>query len=126
MGYRDKATAALNQGAAKAVSEQQLKLEEGQDLVGRFLERELIKSKKSRMPDFYRYRFELDEGPATVIFSNSFDKMDGARLKPGKIYFIKYEGKQNISGGRAFKRYTVFLIPEDESELDDSIEPDEV
>lgn len=124
--YRDMAKEAMEQGTGKQITERQCKLAEGDELVGLFKGRDLIKSKDKKMPDFFRYHFDTDDGPAAYLFSQSFDHTSGAQLREGKVYYVKLNGQRKLSGNRKFNDYTVILInpsaDDEEIAADDSDE----
>lgn len=110
MGYKDDYEAAKKAGTAERMTPNQVVFKEGDTFVGKFLTRDLIKSTKKDLPDFYRYTFNSDEGPATVLFSQAFDSGPGAELQKGGVYAFEHKGKIQISGNRSFNKIDVFRI----------------
>jgi len=108
--YKEMAQQAMESGTGKQITERQAKLAEGEELIGLYKGRDLVNSKDKKMPDFFRYHFETDDGPAAYLFSQSFDKTTGAQLREGKVYYIKLEGQRKLSGNRRFNDYTAILI----------------
>lgn len=110
MGYNDDFEAAKKSGTAERMTPNQVIFKEGDTFCGKFLSRDLIKSTKKDLPDFYRYTFDTDDGPATVLFSQAFDSGPGAQLLKGGVYAFEHQGKIQISGNRSFNKIDVFKI----------------
>lgn len=113
MGYRDDFEAADKAGKTERLSFAKLPFKEGDQVVGRYLSRELVESNKKGYADSYCYTFDTDEGPATVFFSNSFDEKIGEDLISGDVYMIHYVKKVNIGGSKTWKQIDVFRLPAD-------------
>lgn len=111
--YRDMAEKAMNAGKAKQVTARQVKLKIGDEIVGLYRGRTFHKSKQRKLPDFYVYHFDTDDGPADVLFSNAFDGNAGASLREGKVYWIKLNEQRDIGRGRRFNDYSVMLVNPD-------------
>ena len=124
MTYAEQAAQAVKDGTVERLTTEMLKFEEGDVLIGKFISREKIASKKKKLPDFYRYYFDTDDGPINVLFSAAFDNDVGARLKGGSVYQFKHKGVVPISDGRRFKQIETLLIaapPDDEISHSDDI-----
>jgi len=124
--YSDAAKAALATGKATSVSTEMLRFAEGMEVVGEYLGRELIPSKKRKQPDFYRYSVRTDNGVVTFLASAAYDKTTGAALEEGRIFLFIHKGFREISGNRRVKVIETYHIPEppEESEGDDGEEED--
>jgi len=120
MSYADELAAAEKAGSLNRLSTKQLKLDPSDKIVGRYLGRELVTSVKKGLPDYFRYSFDLDDGPVNVLMSQAFDNHDGARLETGRVYSIEYIGMMKISGGRQFKEYAVFELPPKTTEIEEN------
>lgn len=107
MTYQEALQKAKEAGSTNRLSSNRLDLKEGSEIVGKYLGRTLIKSTNKAYPDSFRYAFDLDEGPADIFFSNSFDNSVGADLKEGSVYFIRYDEKVELTSNKTFKKYTV-------------------
>lgn len=107
MNYREAYEKALKSASLNRLSSNRLDLAEGDEIVGKYVARVLIKSTQKNYPDSYRYTFELDEGPADIFFSNKFDTTVGEDLHEGHIYHIKYDEKVSLADNKTFKKYTV-------------------
>lgn len=116
MGYRDDFEKADKAGKTERLTLARLPFDEGTQLVGRYLGRDLVESKKKGFTDSYRYTFDTDDGPGSVFFSNSFDEKIGADLIEGSVYMFHYVKKVDIGGGKTWKQIDVFKIPADPSE----------
>jgi len=110
MSYADRAKKARESGSVKRISQDFRKLKEGETLLGKFLGRELIKSTKPKMPDFYRYHFDTDEGPIGTTFGQVFDAREGLALEPGALYEIESKGQRDIGAGKKVNVYVVSLL----------------
>ncbi len=107
MNYQEALAKAKESGMTNRLSSNRLDLAIGDEIVGKYINRVLIKSTKKQYPDSFRYSFELDEGPADLFFSNSFDNTVGSDLHGDHIYHIKYDDKVDIGDGKSFKKYIV-------------------
>jgi len=107
MNYMEALQKAKSAGMTNRLSSNRMDLKEGDEIVGKYLGRTLIKSTNKGYPDSYRYAFDLDEGPADIFFSNSFDKTVGADMKEDCIYFVRYDEKVALADNKTFKKYTV-------------------
>lgn len=116
MNYQEALAKAKKAGSVNRLSSNRKDLAIGDEIVGKFLHRDLIKSKQKEYPDSYRYSFDLDEGPADLFFSGHFDKTVGADFHEGCVYHIRYDDKLDIGKNQTFKKYTVEEIIFDESE----------
>jgi len=103
---------AKEKGNLRHLAPRQIKLKEGDVIVGKYLGRELFKSKESKMPDFYIYTFERTDETVRFPISGAFDKNLGARLMEGGIYALDYRGKLDIGKGKSFKEIDVIVISE--------------
>ena len=81
MSYADELAAAEKAGSLNRLSTKQLKLDEGDKIVGKYLGRELVTSTKKGLPDYFRYSFDLDDGPVNCLPPDIF-------IMP--IYSIEY------------------------------------
>lgn len=109
-------------GNMRHMAPRQLKLKEGDVVVGKYLARELLKSKDSKMPDFYVYTFERTNETVRFPVSGVFDRGLGAQLKEGGIYALEYRGKLDIGKGKQMNEIDVIIISEPD---DDSVEDEE-
>ena len=116
MNYQEALEAAKKAGKLIRLSSNRLDMKEGDTIVGKYLSRDLVPSKKKGYEDSYLYHFDLDNGPADVFLSGHFDRTVGADLHEGCIYSIFYEGKTDIGENQTFKKYTVEEINLDLSE----------
>ncbi len=107
MTYAEAYSRATEAGRTNRLSSNRLDLKAGEGIIGKFLSRELIVSKKKGYDDSFRYAFDLDEGPADLFFSGHFDKTVGADLHEGCIYAITFNEKVDIGNSQTFKKYTV-------------------
>ena len=99
-------------GKARHMAPRQLKFKEGDVIVGKFLEREQLKSKDPKMPDFYVYTFERNEETVRFPVSGAYDKGDGANLKEGGVYALEYLGMLDLGKGKQFKEVDTIIISE--------------
>ena len=90
----------------------QIKFKEGDVICGKFLERELLKSKDSKMPDFYVYTFERNDETVRFPISGAYDKSDGANLKEGGVYALEYLGMLDLGKVKQFKEVDTIIISE--------------
>jgi len=109
-------------GKERHMAPRQLKLKEGDVIVGKFIGRDLLKSKDSKMPDFYVYTFERTSETVRFPVSGAFDNSLGAQLKVDGIYALEYRGKLDIGKGKQMKEIDVIIISEPG---DDSVEDEE-
>ena len=110
MSYAEQAAQAVKDGTVERLTTEMLKFEEGDTLIGKFLSREKVASKTKKLPDFFRYYFDTDDGPVNVLFSGAFDNDTGGKLKGGCLYQFTHKGVVPISGGRQFKQIETLLI----------------
>ena len=105
-------------GKVRHMAPRQIKFKEGDVIVGKFLSRELLKSKDPKMPDFYVYTFERSEETVRFPISGAYDKSDGANLKEGGVYALEYLGMLDLGKGKQFKEVDTIIItePGDEEE----------
>lgn len=99
-------------GTLKHMRPRQIKLKEGQVIVGKFLGREQFKSKDAKMPDYFVYTFERMEDTVRFPISGNYDKTDGESLIVEGIYAIDYKGKVDIGKGKQFKEVDTIIISE--------------
>jgi len=114
MSYAEQAEKAIKAKSVERLTTEIYKFVEGNILIGKFISREIVKSKKKDLPDFFRYYFDTDDGPVSVLFSQAFDNDTGAKLKGGCVYQMTHKGVIDISGGRHFKQIETLLISEAE------------
>ena len=112
MSYAEQAEKAVKDGTVQRLTTEMYKFGEGDVLIGRFESRELIKSKVKKLPDFFRYYLDTDDGPISVLFSGAFDRDTGAKLKGGCVYQFTHKGVVNIGGSKQFKQIETLLISE--------------
>ena len=103
-------------GTLRHMAPRMLKLKKDEVVCGKYVGRELIKSKDSKMPDYHVYTFERVEEMVRFPVSGHFDKNMGALIKPGGVYAITFLGKQDIGKGKQFKEIDVMVLqdPPDE------------
>jgi len=99
-------------GKVRHMAPRQIKFKEGDVIVGKFVERELLKSKDPKMPDFYVYTFERSEETVRFPISGAYDKSDGANLKVGGVYALEYLGMLDLGKGKQFKEVDTIIITE--------------
>lgn len=99
-------------GKVRHMAPRQIKFKQGDVIVGKFLGRELLKSKDSKMPDFYVYTFERSEETVRFPISGAYDKSDGANLKEGGVYALEYLGMLDLGKGKQFKEVDTIIITE--------------
>lgn len=110
MSYAEQAEKAIKDGAVERLTTEIYKFVEGNVLIGKFLSREKVLSKDKKLPDFFRYHIDTDDGPVSVLFSGAFDNDTGAKLKGGAVYQFTHKGNMKISGGREFKQIETLMI----------------
>ena len=110
MSYEDIAARAKSAGHIESLTARLIKWSKGTRVVGRYLGRELRKSKKAKLPDYYSYNIETDSGPMAFLGGQAFDANAGAKMVEGEIYDITFEGKVEIGGGHTFNQFTVLHI----------------
>ena len=118
MSYAEQAEKAIKAKSVERLTTEIYKFVEGNILIGKFEKREKVLSKDKKLPDFYRYYFDTDDGPVSVLFSGAFDNDTGAKLKGGCVYQLSHKGLVKISGGREFKQIETLLISEAEEHED--------
>jgi len=118
MSLKDFATAAEKAGTVERVTKERLKWTDSMEMLGVFTNRELIKSTKKDLPDFFTYDFETDDGPVNCVFSGAFDKDAGSRLEKGNLYSILYKGKIQLPKNRTMHVFVVkgYGLPADTAE----------
>jgi len=122
MTYAEQAEKAVKAGSVERLTTEIYKFVEGNILIGKFINREIVKSTKKNLPDFYRYYFDTDDGPVSVLFAQAFDNDTGAKLKGGCVYQLTHKGKIDISGGRQFKQIETLLISEAEEHEEEELQ----
>ena len=108
--YQEMAEGAIESGSAENLTPHQMKLTEGERLIGEYVSREEKESKKEDLPDFYVYDFLTDEGPVNALFTQHFDQNMGEVLESGVVYMITYKEKIKLDKTRSFVRYEVLRI----------------
>lgn len=103
-------------GTLRHMAPRMLKLKKDEPVAGKYMGRELLKSKDAKMPDYYVYTFERVEETVRFPVSGHFDKNMGALIQPGGVYAIVFLGKQDIGKGKQFKDIDVVVLqdPPDE------------
>lgn len=115
MSYKDCVKAAFEAGKVDRVSTEQYVWKEGDQLIGEYLGCEMQKSTTKKMPDYYLYDWDTDDGPVRVLMSGYFDRSVRAKLVVGQLYMIEYKGKRDIKGGKQqFKEFVVYVVSSDE------------
>ena len=99
-------------GKMRHMAPRQIKFKQGDVICGKFLERELLKSKDPKMPDFYVYTFERNEETVRFPISGAYDKSDCANLKEGGVYALEYLGMLDLGKGKQFKEVDTIIISE--------------
>jgi len=102
MTYAEQAEKAEKAGEVVRLTSSFYKLVEGEVLIGKFISRTLINSKDKKLPDYYRYQIDTDEGPLDVLLSGAFDRDYGGSLKPGGVYRFTHKGKVPLKGGHSW------------------------
>lgn len=97
-------------GALRHMAPRMLKLKRDEVVCGKYVRRELLKSKDSKMPDYFVYTFERVEETVRFPVSGHFDKNMGALIMPGGVYAITFLGKQDIGKGKQFKEIDVMVL----------------
>ena len=124
MSYAEQAEKAIKDGTVERLTTEIYKFVEGNVFVGKFQSRELVKSKDPKLPDFYRYYFDADDGPVSVLFSGAFDRDTGPKLKGGCVYQFTHKGTIQLGPKKQFKQIQTLLISEaDEHEEEDLQDP---
>jgi len=85
--------------------------EEGQVLVSKLIEWDVIESKDFE-GEYNRYVFDTDDGLVGVICGTMFDTLNAEKELKGKVLAIEYQGKRQLEGGRTVNRFKVSIIPE--------------
>jgi hypothetical protein len=116
---------AKKSGNLRHMRPQQIKLKEGDVIVGKFLGREAIKSKDTKMSDYYMYTFERTDQTVRFAVSGHYDTHDGAQLKVDGVYALEYRGKLDLDKGKTFKDVDTIIITEPKDETEDEEEDEE-
>jgi len=106
-------------GTLRHMAPRMLKLKKDEVVAGKYVGRELVKSKIAKYPDYYMYTFERVEEVVRFPISGHFDKNMGALIKPGGVYAITFLGKQDIGKGKQFKEIDVMVLqdpPDDDND----------
>jgi len=121
MGYKEAYEAAKKSGAVKSLKPEFMKWEEeGESIVGRFKGIIKVQSTMSAA-EYNHYIFETDDGMVKFPLSGYNDKEIGTQLRLNHIYFIKYVGKQKLTGGNEMKVFEAEEV-KDFEELETSTE----
>ena len=107
MTYAEQYAQAKESHGVKEISYMAKKLKEGDSVLGRYITRELIASKKDNMPDFYRYDFDTDEGVQGYLFAGSFDKTTGEMMEENHIYCVTFVGQRKLDKNRTVNVFEV-------------------
>lgn len=91
--YAEQYANAKKAGELRRLAPKLIKFEEGAVIVGRYVDREIVKSKNEEIPDSYRYIVDTDDGLVSFFISNAFDRSQGGLLKPDKVYAFENRGK---------------------------------
>jgi len=90
----------------------QIKFNKGDVICGKFLNRELLKSKDPKMPDFYVYTFERKDETVRFPISGAYDKSDGSLLKEGGVYALEYLEMHQLGPKKQWKEVDTIIISE--------------
>jgi len=99
-------------GSLRHMTPKQIKFKKGDVIVGKFLERELLKSKDPKMPDYYIYIFEQNNETVRFPVSGAYDKADGASLKEGGVYALEYLEMHQLGPKKQWKEVDTIIISE--------------
>jgi len=128
MDYEKLLKEAESAGTAKHLAPQMIRLKKGDTVVGTYLGRDEVESKDSKMPNYFMYRFECTQGPVRFKTSGSYDQGQGASLKIGGVYAIRYLDMVDLGNKKQFKELDTIILSEpgdDERPDDDSDEEGE-
>jgi hypothetical protein len=127
MDYEKLYEEAKASGTARRVSPEKITFAKGSKVIGKYISRQLIKSSKEGLPDFYIYTFDTNMGPVCFPISGAYDKDTGGKLQEGALYVLENKGTRQISGNRKFKDVltTVFPPKKEDDENDDDEEEEE-
>jgi len=106
-------------GTLRHIAPRMLKLKKDEVISGKYVGRELIKSKDPKMSDYYMYTFERVEDVVRFPVSGHFDKNMGALIQPGGVYAIVYLQMQQLGPKKQFKDVDVMVLqdpPEEDNE----------
>ena len=87
--------------------------EEGQAVVGKLLNRSLVKSRQSGS-EYADYVVDTDDGVVHFACGNQFDEKVGNNLVPGKVYAWTFHGKRDIGKGRRVNDFSLEEVPTDQ------------
>ena len=90
----------------------------GEIILGRFIGSSGVESSLGG-GTYNQYLFDTDEGPVKFALGRAADAEIGAMLKKDRIYWIRYLGQEEISGGRRVNKFICQEVGFYESTLDD-------
>jgi hypothetical protein len=123
MGYKEIYEKAKNEGQVKELTAQYKEWKQPNDIiVGKFISTNKVQSRLGGS-EYNQYLFETDEGLIKFALGAITDHEALPLMKPGGIYAIEYQGKQQIQGGRQVNRFNVTEV--DTSDVDLTAESDE-
>ena len=128
MDYEKLLKEAESAGTAKHLAPQMIRLKKGDTVAGTYLGRDEVESKDPKMPNYFMYRFECTSGPVRFKTSGFYDQGQGAQLKIGGVYAIRYLEMVDLGKGKHFKELDTIILPkpgDDERPDDDSDEEGE-
>lgn len=124
--YKELLTEAEKTKTIQPITADYIKWEkEGQSILGRFIASAPVNSSMSE-GTYNQYLFETDDGLVKFALGQSHDNEIGKVMKRGSVYHIVYEGKEDLPGGRKFKKFTCSHVPfasDDLDVLDDGTNP---
>ena len=121
MSYEEMFEKAKREGALKPLNPVFIQWEkEGQDVLGRLKEKVTVTGTLGNS-EYTQYIMETDAGLVKFSLGQATDKEVGSLLKIGNVYYIKYLGKEKITGGRQINRFEIKEVTVGDELADDEI-----
>ena len=87
----------------------------GDGILGRLLSKTLVESSLGK-GQYYQYLFDTDDGLVKCAPGMAFEGEYGPMVMEGGIYYIEYQGKEKLKGGRQLNKFTVEIISQPSGE----------
>jgi len=83
----------------------------GEAVIGKYLDHQEVSSENSEK-GYVHFLFEDDQGPIKFSMGMTTAKSVIASMEKGKVYIVRFEGKEKTSSGFEVNTFTVAEIPQ--------------
>lgn len=111
MSYKEMLERAQKAGSTESLTPKYVEWEKkGEVMVGRLRGIAEVQGKDGKS-SYHQYIMDTDIGLVKFSLGSATDKESGLLMEIGKVYGIKYGGKEDLGGGRKVNKFEVVRIP---------------